>query len=262
MTDDPLLEAVLKTGVTLPTPGVAFARLQALSVSESAGPRDMADVVGKDPSAIGALMRVANSPVFGLRARLRSVQDAITVLGRTRTLAVCMSTALHSHMEGVDELALEMVWNNSLRAAEEAWRCARASRRGRNLADQVYLAGLLQDVGIAVLLKRYPGESHLFRHGVMSLEEASGRLDANTAADHAAVSALVARNWRLPTEISEAIRCHHHPTAAQRLPDEAATLATLMAFGRLLRDGPSEDWLAWAPLADRYLELDPAGLGD
>ena len=261
MSNDPLLEAVLKTGVTLPTPSIAFARLQALSVSERAGPREMAEVVGKDPALTGSLMRVANSPVFGCRSQPRSVQDAITLLGRTRTLAVCISTALRSQAEGVDARTLEAVWSASQKVAEGAWRCAQASP-ARRLADQAYLAALLHEVGIPILLKRHPMYLFLFKDSKLALEEAAQKLDELTQADHASLGAMVARNWKLPGDVSEAIRCHHDPAAAARLPEEAGTLATLIAFGRLLRDGPSEDWLSWAPLADRYLKLDPGGLGN
>lgn len=262
MSNDPLLEAVLKTGVTLPTPSIAFARLQALSVSERAGPREMAEVVGKDPALTGALMRVSNSPVFGRREKTRSVQDAITLLGRTRTLATCVSTALRGQAEGVDARALDAVWGGCQKVADGAWRCARASAPARRLADQAYLAALLHDVGIPVLLKRFPFYTFLFRDSQLSLEQAAAQLDQTTQADHAAVGALVARNWKLPEEVVDAIRCHHDAGQAARLPEEAATLATLIAFGRLLRDGPSEAWLPWAPLADRYLQLDPKGLGN
>jgi HD-like signal output (HDOD) protein len=263
MPDDALLEAVLKTGVSLPSPGIAFARLQSLSLNENAGPKEMAEVAGKDPSLTGALMRVANSPVFRPRTQARTVQDAISLLGTTRTMAVAISTALRSSAEGVDARALDAVWKTSVTVAEGAWRCARGSQ-ARRLADQAYLAGLLHEVGVPVLLKRFPAHADFFHDPKLSLEEAVRQLDAATELDHAAVGALVARNWKLPPEVSEAIRCHHDPAAAGRLPDTAATLSTLIAFGRLMRDGPSPnpEWHPWADLSDRYLNLDPAGLGD
>lgn len=261
MSNDALLEAVLKTGVTLPTPSIAFARLQALSASDLAGPREMAQVVGKDPALTGALMRVANSPVFGMHCPSRSLQDAITLLGRTRTLAVCTSTALRSQSEGIDKRALDRVWQDSQLAADGAWRCARASRL-RHLADEAYLAALLHDVGIPVLLRRFPHLAFLFWDSQVSLDQAAEKLDQTCNADHSAVSALVARNWKLATDVAEAIRCHHDAAAAGRLPEKASQLATLVAFGRLTRDGPSDAWLPWASLADQHLGLDPAGRGN
>ena len=261
MSDDPLLEAVLKTGVTLPSPSIAFARLQALSLNERAGPREMAEVAGRDPALTGALIRVANSPVFGTRNRPRTVQDAITLLGRSRTLAVCVSTSLRSQAEGLDARTLDAIWSGSQKVAEGAWRCAMASP-ARRLADQAYLAGLLHDVGIPILLKRHPEHVCLFQAPGLVLEDAARQLDTATGAEHAAVGAMVARNWKLPPEVSEAIRCHHDAAAAGRLPEETGILSTLIAIGRLLRDGPTEDWPPWAALVERYLKLDPAELGD
>lgn len=260
MSDDTLLEAVLKTGVTLPVPGVAFARLQAVSLNENAGPREMAEVAKKDPSLTGALMRVANSPVFRPRTQSRTVQDAITLLGRSRTLAVAASTALRSSAEGVDSRVLDAVWNASLTVAEGSWRCARVSKPARHLADEAYLAGLLHDVGVPVLLKRFPEHTKLFHDPAISLEQAIRQLDAATGLSHAGVGALVTRNWKLSHDVSEAIHCHHDPVAARRLPDKAAALTTLIAFGRLMRDGPSPESPPWGELADHFLQLDPMAL--
>lgn len=256
--DQQLLDAVLKTGVTLPAPDVAFARLQMVAASDYFGPREMAAVILRDPALTGAVLRVANSPVFRPRAVMQSVQDAVTWLGRTRTLAVAASTAMHGHFAGVDARLMQRLWDASLRAAEGSWRCAQASKV-RNLADAAYLAALLQDVGVAVLLRRFPAHAYLF--DTEPFETAARLLGEVNSVDHAALGMLVVRNWKLPQNVAEAIRCHHDPAAAARLPPEAGAIAALVAFGRVLRDGPSPDWHPWAELTDHLLGLDPAGLG-
>lgn len=259
MDKDQLIEAVLASGVVLPAPGPGFMRLQAAAASEDAGPRELAAAVSQDPAITGALLRVANSPVFRPRSAPRSAQEAITMLGRTRTLATAASTALRSQCSGLDPEVIEAVWSASARAAELTYAACRLTP-ARALADLAYLAALMQDAGIAVLLRRSPELAANLKGQGKSMEAGIRALDALSGADHAAAGALVARNWKLPPDVGDAIRAHHDPRLAARLPDAPRSLATLLAAGRRLRDGLSPDWIDWAELAGSTLGLDETAL--
>lgn len=255
---DPLLDAVLASGVKLPAPSATLLRLQVLAADDNAGPGELADAIGQEPALTGEFMRVANSPVFRTRAPARSVKAAITILGRTRTLAVVASHALRAQMAGIAPRAVEHVWSASAAAADHAYRAARVSRV-RGFADLAYLAALVHDVGIAIVLRRFPEHAGLFEASAVTLDDAAQRLDAATGADHAAVGALVARNWKLPPDVAEAVAIHHKPAAASE-PSPVAALAAFIAVARRLRDGASEEWSSWAPLAEAHLDITPAKL--
>lgn len=259
MENDLLVEAVLASGVLLPAPGPGFLRLQAAAAREDAGPRELAAAIAQDPAMTGALMRVANSPVFRPRSAPRSALEAITMLGRTRTLATAASTALKGCSAGLDKRAIEALWSASARAADLAYAVCRAGAF-RQLADTAYLAALMQDGGTAVLLRRTPEHARLLHGGGSQLEAGARTLDALSGADHAAAGFLMARNWKLPPEVCEAIRVHHQPRAALRLDAVPRRIALLLAAGRRLRDGPSPDWTDWAaPVLDE-LGLDEDAL--
>ncbi len=254
---DPLLDAVLASGVKLPAPSATLLRLQALAADDNAGPAELADAIGQEPALTGEFMRVANSPVFRTRAPARSVKAAITILGRTRTLAVVASHALRAQMACIAPRAVEHIWSASA-AADHAYRAARVSRV-RGFADLAYLAALVHDVGIAIVLRRFPEHAGLFETASLALDDAAQRLDTATGAGHAAVGALVARNWKLPADVAEAVAIHHKPAAASE-PSPVAALAAFIAVARRLRDGASEEWLSWAPFAEAHLDITPAKL--
>lgn len=256
---DPLLDAVLASGVKLPTPSATILRLQALAADEDAGANELAQAIGQDPALTGEFIRVANSPVFRTRNPARSVKAAIAILGRTRTLAVIASSALRSQMAGVSPRAVEVVWSASAVAADNAYRAAQASLV-RGIADLAYLAALMHDIGIAVVLRRFPEHAGLFEAPAGSVDGAAMRLDKATGTDHAVVGAMVARNWKLPPEIADAMILHHQPAAARQAPPLVAALATLIAVARRLRDGASEEWDSWEPLAEAHLDLGPERL--
>lgn len=258
--DDALVHAVLASGVVLPAPAPGFLRFQAVALDDDAGPREMAAAVSGDPALTGALLRVAGSPVFRPRSAPRSVFDAIALLGRTRSLATVASTALRAHCDGLDPHAIDALWLAGARAAEASFWACRASSC-KTLADLVYLAALLQDVGVVVALRRRPDlAGHLHATG-SALEAGMQRLDAGSGTAHAAAGHLVARNWKLPVSVCEAIRLHHDLRATLRADAEPQRLALLLAAGRRIRDGAEgPDWAEWAdPVAD-ILGLDEAAL--
>lgn len=245
MNKDALVEAVLSSGVVLPSPGQGFLRLRAASADENAGPRELATTVAHDPALTGALMRVANSPVFRPRNAPRSVQEAVTMLGRVRTLATAASTSMRSQCAGLDSAAIEALWQASARAADLTHTFCRSTAH-KAWADTAYLAALMQDSGVAVLLRRAPEHATQLRQSGHALEAGIRAVDALTGCDHAAAGFLVARNWKLPTVVCDAIRAHHDPYLAIRLDDVPRRIALLLATGRRLRDGISPDWTDWA----------------
>ena len=181
------------------------------------------------------------------------------MLGRTRTLATAASTALKNQSGGLDSKAIEALWSASARAADLTYAVCRATPF-KALADTAYLAALMQDAGVAVLLRRAPEHANLLHVTGAALEAGARAIDALTCSDHTAAGFLVARNWKLPTEVCEAIRAHHEPAMALRLGDNARRIALLLAAGRRLRDGASPDWTDWAEPVEAELGLTEAAL--
>ena len=256
-TRDPLLDAVLASGVKLPTLNGNLARLHALAANDDANPNELALLIGKDPALTGEFIRVANSPVFRTRTPAKSVKAAITFLGRTKSLAIITSNALRSNFTGVSSPTVQHIWAVSSAVADGAWKAAQASRF-RHLADLAYLAGLMHDVGIPILIQRFPTYGEHFV-GSASIDGAATAADQALATDHAAIGAMVARNWKLPAEVVEAITLHHRPVGLDKAEPHGASLAILIAAGHHLHAGGRDpDWPQWAPAAATYLGLDEA----
>jgi HD-like signal output (HDOD) protein len=256
MVSDPVLEAVLRSGVTLPAPSQSLLRLQAAAGDERAGPRELAAIAVKDPVLVGALTRIANSAVFYQQGPSRSLVDVIAKLGGTKTLAIAVSASLRSRIAGVDQRLVDAIWERSVHVAARALHAARRSPQPA-LADLAYFASLVHDAGICVLLRRYPDHARWLQNPVArGIDEAALAFDAATGAEHAAVGCIVARNWKLPAVVAEAIRLHHLPVAAAAADAETRALAALIAVGRRVVDGPDAEWLRWEPLVALHLGLD------
>jgi HD-like signal output (HDOD) protein len=255
MVSDPVLEAVLRSGVNLPAPSQSMMRLQAAARDERTGPRELAAIAVKDPVLIGALTRIANSAVFYQQRPARSLIDVIARLGGTKTLAIAVSASLRSRVEGVDPRIVDAIWERSVHIAAHALHAARRSPQP-GLADLAYFAALVHDAGICVMLRRYPDQARPMVNPTAGIDTAALAFDIASGAGHAAVGCIVARNWKLPAVVVEAIRLHHLPESAAAADAETRALAALIAVGRRVVDGPSAEWLLWEPLVAQHLGLD------
>src|ERR1017187_3364544 len=70
--------------------------------------RELVALISSDPAFSAQILRVANSPLFGFRSQIDSLQSALVVLGLRRVRSISMTVATANHMKGVlqiEELA-------------------------------------------------------------------------------------------------------------------------------------------------------------
>lgn len=190
--------------------------------------------ISADVAIAGGVLKTVNSPFFGLQNRVRSVLQAVEVLGLRSTTQVVACVALRNAFGGVQ---LERFWESS---AKIAWLSAwlAVNRRWRGVrADEAYTFGLFRDVGIPILLQRMPAYVD-----VLKVANASPNHDFTAfeksllPVSHAGVGALLTRAWWLPDEISNGI-AHHHDVAAISpvciCPGLAPASSTLIAISQV-----------------------------
>lgn len=257
--NDTVVDAVLMSGVVLPPYPVLLEELDHLMARDDFELGSLVDVVNKDPSLTAALLRVANSPVFGLRQSISSLRQAITVLGLARTRAVLSSEVLRDALRGYGDMALiQALWR---RFSEIANLCAGLASRANSLkalADLAYSAGIFHGTGCFILVKRFPKETHGLASAGTGFEAQMQQLDRSFGTDHAAIGAMVARGWRLPREVSEAIAQQHRPRQPLEAPGPAERLASILRLAILLHDNGVDpaSWPAATESAREELGLD------
>ena len=168
----------------------------------------LGQIIAADVGLSAGLIKVVNSPYFGLRSKVHSVGDALTMLGldvASRAIAVA---CLHASFPLTP--ALEKFWNASAQVAALSGWLAKNNHKTMLRADVAYTFGLFRDIGIAILLLRYPryvetlvSANHETERSFTDVEQR----DFQT--DHARVGYVLAMNWNLSEEICLGIRSHH-----------------------------------------------------
>lgn len=138
------LMAILSKG--LPTLPTYVMELNALLKSQPVDLKKVGKVIRTDPGLSAQVLRVCNSPLFGLRRRVINIEEAAILLGieRLRTLVLTCSV-MQFASKGLPKEQLTAFWQHSFLTALLSERIARQTDYSEK--EQAYLGGLLHDIG-------------------------------------------------------------------------------------------------------------------
>jgi HD-like signal output (HDOD) protein len=194
------------------------------------------DTVARDPSLAARLLRMANSPVFGTPRRVGSVPHAVTLLGLRTVKVVTISSALVDGIEQgrVPGFPYVRFW----------WDAVVSGLASRHLAhqaaipnpDEVFVAGLLQDLGVHALATALGAEYLVLLETARGGEEDLGTLERERLdLHHGEVSAALLRAWEFPDLLAEAVRRHVGGPLTVPASDQADTLAGCLFTAEMVR---------------------------
>lgn len=247
-------------GIHLPPCPDALLAVMKEARSPAADLGRIANLVGRDVGLSAPMLKLANSPYFGLRNKASSIQQAVIVLGLRNTVNLLSNVALRANV--APELpGMNAFWDRSGMAALASSRIA-AKVPGMS-RDDAYTVGLFHDCGIPVLMQKYP--DYAARIGEMSnagvdICQAENRCYSTT---HAVVGHLLARNWLLPAQMCRAILLHHDltifPSANDPASIEICNWVGILQAAEYIVDShlglPNESWETWRPSVLEHLQF-------
>jgi HD-like signal output (HDOD) protein len=204
-------------------------------------------LVSGDVALTVAILRVANSPVYGLSRRCETVGQAINLLGLKQLNGIVTSLMLRNALRG-DARQLTRFWDVSSKRSFALARLARSL--GGVDVNVAQSFGLFCDVGIPLLMQRFPDYGQTLQacntEATLSFTAAE---QARHNTDHALVGAMMARSWGLSPVLCQAIRLHHD-YAMFHDPKVPETVTRLVAMGlvaevaiqRFARLNTSAEW--------------------
>ena len=201
---------------TLPSMPVITQKILSLDLNSDAGEKTMLKLIEQDPQISAKVIGMSNSPLFGASKQISSVSDAAMVLGITRVKSITTGIAVMSSLnkEASGKLNIQNLWLHSLAIALAVKSIASIMPRNlRPLEDEIFLAGLLHDIGYLVL-------NHLDKelsdelHHRLETEKACSCIEIETELlkiTHCELGAELAKHWCLPESIVAILQYHHDP---------------------------------------------------
>lgn len=198
-----------------PLPSVVLELVESLGHEELSAAQYAAKI-SRDQALAAKILRLANSSFYGRGRQVRSVPEAITLLGlrtvRGAVTAAGLAGSFRRH-PGFDQITF---WRHSLGSALCAQ--ALAGELRRDDADVAFTVGLLHDIGRLALANAFApayAEAERWRHDRdCTIGDAE---HAVLGIDHAEIGGLIARQWNFAPAIADAISQHHVPPATTEL---------------------------------------------
>ena len=188
-----------------------------LELVESLGHDDLsaaqyAAKISRDQALAAKTLRLANSSFYGRGGQVRSVAEAIGVLGLRTVRGVVTAAGLAGSFRRHPGFDHDAFWRHSIGSALCAQ--ALAGELRRHDVDLAFTVGLLHDIGRLALASAFApayAQAEQWRR-----DKDCPACEAECAVlglDHAEVGGLIARQWNFAPAIVEAIREHHAPRA-------------------------------------------------
>lgn len=235
---------------SLPTLPAVAAEVLFLCQDEELDVRDLTRVISQDPALTARILKVVNSPLFCHRREIARVSEAVVRMGTqsVRTLALSFSIVRGLHGGAAGQEDDDWFWRRSLFAATAAREFAVMSGvRGR---EEIFLAALLQDIGVLAMARCYAGR---YSAVLKAAGHDHGRLVALERAefhgDHLDVGVWLADHWKLPALIRTALEHSHDRSPCESLDERSAHMARCVALSSLI----AEVWASDSP--ERALQL-------
>lgn len=230
---------VLRGIKNLPTLPDAATRVIELSADPDVSPKALAEAVERDPIIATRLLKLVNSPYFGIRGTVVSIHQALVFLGVSNLRNLVLSTCavdLFSQDGKIGSFSRGELWRHSIATAIAARELAKVTRACD--PEIAFTAGLIHDVGKIVLDRHF----HDDFENVIEFMDTSGfsMLDSERAvieADHAEIGLFLAMHWSLPEVLQQAIGGHHAPEAGSKHAKVAALVGYADHVARSLKQG-------------------------
>lgn len=186
-------------------------------------------VIKYDQVIASRILALSQAVYYGRRFEVRSLQDAILVLGDQKLIQVLMTVCTMRYFQVKDRSRDQFerqLWEHSVSTAMMCEMVARQIKHNKVLS--AYTVGLLHDIG-KIVLDLY-ARIYLQTSLEQIRQKGSEAISAERRAlgiDHQELGEMIARRWRFPDEVVMAIGHHHSMQHAVHTLD--VTTITYMA---------------------------------
>lgn len=207
VTETPNIEDVLISEHDLPPmPNVAQQILRLISDPDTTA-EVLQQTVSSDQALTTRILKVANSPFYGVPRSVRTLSTAIMILGYKMIRNLVLTTMMKSINKKFGLIEM-MMWEHSIGASVASFLVAKEVRFPD--PEEAFLAGLLHDIGKQILNNC---ENEKYMHVLeKTYNEGISYYFAEKEIfgfSHTEIGALVIKKWKLSEELENAIRYHH-----------------------------------------------------
>ncbi len=218
-------------GVKIPEMPEEVIQLDMEINSKFANAASVASIIEKNTTLSGAVMKLANSPVARTKQEVRSIREAVDVLGMEKLYSYVVTAALCNMFSG--KKLLKDIMDNSV---DVAFCMADLAEWVDGVSrNEAYMLGLFHNVGALMLASKNESTYESYYTASMSNPIKVVR-DEELAygTNHTMVGAIIGRKWKLSADMIQAIMFHHNQSLATIKSDHVRALVAMLKISNMI----------------------------
>jgi HD-like signal output (HDOD) protein len=218
----------------------------------------IAALIKTDVALYSVVLKSINSPYYGLRVSVTSIEHAISLLGLEQIYNLVRLTILRNTLKKTGRM--ERFWDTAKDVSQLSLKVADKLRLRLN-KDDIYTLGMLHDCGLPLMVQAFAGyREFLHSSPNLSVPELDRQEREVFGFSHYQIGARMAERWNLPQHVANAIRLQ--PQINSVLMDKIVTAEKtrhLLAVLVLAQDISAEYRYYWRIQPTQQIEhLQPA----
>lgn len=205
--------AVLSGIKNLPSiPKVVFEVTKLLNDPDKS-PSSLAELISKDQGLTSRILTVANSPLYGIKRKVSSIEFAVLVLGFKDIQSVVTALSLVDTINIIPGINFDPIefWMHSMVVGTAARGISQ--HLGFEFGGEAFVAGILHDIGELVTYKYFKDDFNRIlektnQENINVIDSENEILGMN----HQEIGKFLADKWNLPDILCDAINSHHFPS--------------------------------------------------
>ncbi|MFC3033474.1 HDOD domain-containing protein [Pseudoalteromonas fenneropenaei] len=258
--DDTVLDD-LRSGFSLPPQPEILRQLQKELSQPEPELFKVAQIISADIATSAAVLKVINSPAYGMARTVTDIRQAVMFLGMNCITQVVTGYLLKKAFnQDACCISLERFWDNATDISKVAMLIG-TYMKSKVPIENLQLLGLFHDAGIPAMAMRYANYHEVLTRAEERTEHSLEYYEQqHFVTTHTVVGFFLASSWHLPKNICQMILRHHDPEFLRgTIPQiDKQTFAALKLAENLVceakRFRSSADWFAFRELV--LLELD------
>ncbi len=189
--------------------------LQKILSDPNANFNSLSTIINKDPSLIADILKTANSSLYMLPNKVKTINEAVRILGFKGVKSLVWTYSAQKLL--AEKYNLNLIKDTIDHSAEVAFYAYELAKhfRLKDTIDEIFTGAILHDLGKIIIDSLKP--EVLSRISKICREKGINSSVIENLTDgfnHSIIGARLAEKWNFPDSIIESIRYHHIPLEA------------------------------------------------
>ena len=195
-------------GIKIPPQPQIMVDLQMEQAMPEPDSNRIAELISHDVGLAGTLLKIVNSPLYGLANKISSIHQSVNILGMNTVVNIINGISIKNALSDDNIEAMTRFWDTAMDIAMVSSTIAK--QVGYAKPDQAYSLGLFHNVGIPILMTKFENYLGYMLGGYSStMDRIIDFENQQIQCNHAVVGYYTAKSWNLPKQLCDIIAEHH-----------------------------------------------------